>query len=336
MQSAERSPHTVDSVIANMSLADKIGQMFVIRAADAVMPAWLLATLERTQPGGVLFYRKHLGSTSQIAAYTAAVHASGRWVPPFAAIDQEGGPVTRISNDPAPSATVMATLPDEQVQRLAHERAAYLTELGFDVNFAPVADIAFTPRSTMANRAFGSDPQSVAAKVSAVVEGSRDGRIASAAKHFPGHGRTEIDSHYHLPTIDLSFDEWIETDALPFKAAINQDVEMIMLGHLIYTQWDDVPASISKVAVQHLREDLGYEGVAVTDDLGMNALGAWSPVELAAQSVDAGLDLLLFTSPGVDLAELIKHVQNRVERGDVSERRIDESVRRILLLKLKS
>jgi beta-N-acetylhexosaminidase len=166
-----------------------------------------------------------------------------------------------------------------------------------------------------------------------MVEGSRDGGIASAAKHFPGHGRTTVDSHFGLPTIDLSFDEWIETDALPFKAAIDEGVEMIMLGHLDYTQWDDVPASISKVAMQHLRDDLRYDGVAITDDLGMGALGAWSAYELADRAVDAGLDLLMWTSAGVAFADLINHIQSRVEMGDVSEERIDKSVRRILLMK---
>jgi beta-N-acetylhexosaminidase len=185
----------------------------------------------------------------------------------------------------------------------------------------------------MAWRAFGSDPRSVAAKIGAMVDGSREGGIASAAKHFPGHGRTTVDSHVGLPAIDLSFDEWIETDALPFKSAIERGVEMIMLGHLDYTQWDDVPASISKVAMQHLREDLGYDGVAITDDLGMGALSAWTPFDLADRAIDAGLDLLMWTSAGVAFADLIGHIQSRVDRGDVSESRIDESVRRILLMK---
>jgi beta-N-acetylhexosaminidase len=108
---------------------------------------------------------------------------------------------------------------------------------------------------------------------------------------------------------------------------------MIMLGHLDFTQWDDVPASISKVAVQHLREELGYDGVAITDDLGMGALAAWTPYELADRAVDAGLDLLMWTSAGVAFSDLIQHIQSRVENGDVSEARIDESVRRILLMK---
>ncbi len=332
-QAAEKSTNAVDRVLQEMSLAEKIGQMFVIQAADAVMPSWFANSLQTVQPGGVLFVQPNIGSPEQIATYIDAIHASGKHISPFVGVDQEGGPVTRVPGDPVPGALSMAALPDPHVQKLARERAEFLSSFGFNANFAPVADVAYTSQSTMAWRAFGSNPKSVAAKIAAVVEGSRDGGVASAAKHFPGHGRTTVDSHFGLPTIDISFDEWIATDALPFKAAIDEGVEMIMLGHLDYTQWDDVPASISRVAMRHLREDLGYDGVAITDDLGMGALGAWSAYELADMAVDAGLDLLMWTSAGAAFGDLIAHLSNRVAKGELSEDRIDESVRRILLMK---
>jgi len=332
-QAVERSTNAVDRVMKEMTLPEKIGQMFVIQAADAVMPQWFASALQTIQPGGILFVQPNIGSPEQISSYISAIHASGNHISPFVGVDQEGGPVTRVPGDPVPGAQSMAALPDPHVQKLARERAKFLGSFGFNANFAPVADVAYSAQSTMAWRAFGSNPKSVAAKISAMVEGSRDGGIASAAKHFPGHGRTTVDSHFGLPIIDLSFDEWIETDAVPFKAAIDEGVEMIMLGHLDYTQWDDVPASISKVAMQHLRDDLGYDGVAITDDLGMGALGAWSAFELADQAVDAGLDLLMWTSAGIAFADLIEHIHARVENGDVSEERIDESVRRILQMK---
>lgn len=330
---AEKSTNAVDRVLEKMTLPEKIGQMLVIQAADAVMPSWFANSLQTVQPGGVLFVQPNIGSPDQIAAYIEAIHTSGNHVPPFVGVDQEGGPVTRVPGDPVPGASSMAALPDAHVQKLAKERAKFLESFGFDVNFAPVADVAYTARSTMYYRAFGNNPKSVAAKISAMVEGSRDGGIGSAAKHFPGHGRTEVDSHFGLPKIDISVEEWRETDALPFAAAIEEGVEMIMLGHLDYTQWDDAPASISKVAVSHLREDLGFQGVAVTDDLGMGALGAYTPYELADKAIEAGLDLMMWTSAGVTFADLISHIQKRVEKGSVSQDRIDESVRRILLMK---
>jgi len=330
---AEKSTNAVDRILDKMTLPEKIGQMLVIQAADAVMPGWFASSLQTVQPGGVLFVQPNIGSPDQIAAYIQAIHASGNHVPPFVGVDQEGGPVTRVPGDPVGGASSMAALPDAHVQKLAKERAKFLESFGFDVNFAPVADVAYTSRSTMYYRAFGNNPKSVAAKISAMVEGSREGGIGSAAKHFPGHGRTEVDSHFGLPTIDISFEEWIESDALPFSAAIEEGVEMIMLGHLDYTKWDDAPASISKVAVSHLRNDLGFQGVAVTDDLGMGALGGYTPYELADKAIEAGLDLMMWTSAGVTFGDLISHIQKRVEKGAVSQDRIDQSVRRILLMK---
>jgi beta-N-acetylhexosaminidase len=330
---AEKSTNAVDRVMNEMSLTEKIGQMFVIQAADAVMPGWFANSLTTIQPGGVLFVQPNIGSPDQIATYISAIHDSGNHLPPFVAVDQEGGPVTRVPGDPVGGASSMAALPDAHVQKLARERAAFLESFGFNANFAPVADVAYTSRSTMYYRAFGSNPKSVAAKIAAVVEGSRDGGIGSAAKHFPGHGRTDVDSHFGLPAIDVSFEEWMQSDALPFAAAIEEGVEMIMLGHLVYTQWDTVPASISKVAVSHLREDLGFQGVAITDDLGMGALGGYSSYDLADKAIEAGIDLLMWTSAGVAFTDLVTHIQDRVQKGTVSEDRIDESVRRILLMK---
>ena len=332
---AEKSTNAIDRVMDTMTLTEKIGQMFVIQAADAVMPAWFANSLQTVQPGGVLFVQPNIGSPDQIASYISAIHASGNHIAPFVGVDQEGGPVTRVPGDPVPGASSMAALPDAHVQKLAQERAKFLESFGFNANFAPVADVAYSPYSTMAARSFGNNPKSVAAKISAVVEGSRDGGIGSAAKHFPGHGRTQVDSHFGLPAIDVSFDEWIQTDALPFAAAIERGVEMIMLGHLNYTQWDTVPTSISKVAMQHLREDLGFDGVAITDDLGMGAMGGYTAYDLADKAIEAGLDLLMWTSAGVAFTDLIAHIQKRVQTGIITEDRIDESVRRILLMKTR-
>lgn len=330
---ADESTGAIDRVLDSMSLPEKIGQMFVIQAADAIMPVWFAGVLQTIQPGGVLFVQPNIGSPDQISAYISAIHTSGKIIPPFVGVDQEGGPVTRVPGDPVPGASMMAVLPDAHVQKLASERAKFLEGFGFNVNFAPVADVAYTAGSTMATRAFGSNPRSVAAKISAVVEGSRDGGIGSAAKHFPGHGRTEVDSHFGLPAIDLSFDDWIVSDAIPFIAAIKQGVEMIMLGHLVFTQWDTAPASLSNVAVRHLRKDLGFEGVAITDDLGMGALGGYSPYELADKAIEAGIDLMMWTSAGIPFADLITHIQTNVESGAIPQKRIDASVRRILTMK---
>lgn len=128
---AEKSTNAVDRVLEQMSLTEKIGQMFVIQAADAVMPAWFANSLQTIQPGGVLFVQPNIGSPDQIAAYIDAIHKSGTYVPPFVGVDQEGGPVTRVPGDPVPGASSMAALPDAHVQKLAKERAKFLETFGF-------------------------------------------------------------------------------------------------------------------------------------------------------------------------------------------------------------
>jgi beta-N-acetylhexosaminidase len=330
---ARKSSNAVDRVLEQMTIEEKIGQMFVIQAADLAISPWFSDALASIQPGGVLFVEPNIGTPDQISTYIEQIHASGRYVPPFVAVDQEGGPVARVPGDPVPGASSLAMLPDAHVQKLARDRARFLGSFGFNVNFAPVADVAYSPMSSMADRSFGNNPKAVAQKITAVVDGSRDGRIASSAKHFPGHGRTIVDSHVGLPTIDITTDEWLATDAVPFIAAIGSGVEMIMFGHLVYSQWDAGPASLSAVAEQHLRQNLGFEGVTVTDDLGMGALSAVSPFDLVDRAVDSGIDLMLYTSANVSFAELIAHTRGRVDQGAVSIDRIDASVRRILLMK---
>lgn len=323
----------VDSILSRMSLTEKIGQLFVIQAAGTVMPGWYAELLWAVQPGGVIFVAPNIGYPDQIRTYIHAIHQTGRHVPPFVCVDQEGGPVARVPGDPVPGATHLGTLRDEEVRSFSNQRADFLAGFGFNVNFAPVADVAFSPYSTMVYRSFGSDPEVVGSKIDAVVRGSRDGGVASAAKHFPGHGRTQSDSHNTLPRIDVSFDDWLATDAIPFQSAVDAGVEMVMFGHLEYVQWDPSPTSLSRFAVRALRDSLGYDGLLITDDLGMGALSGVSPFDLVDRCLDAGIDLVLYTSSPVPFVELIAHVRNRVESGTLSEADINASVRRILRLK---
>ncbi|MGI9253205.1 MAG: glycoside hydrolase family 3 N-terminal domain-containing protein, partial [Thermomicrobiales bacterium] len=292
------------------------------------------ALLSEYKPGGVLLVQNNIGTDEQVRALTAAIAASNPVTAPFRAIDQEGGLVTRLGGDPAPDAPTMGQLPDEDVTALARARAEFVAGFGFDINFAPVADIAWTPDSFMTGRAFGSEPALVAEKVAAYVEGADGAAVLHCAKHFPGHGRPSTDSHLEMPTVDLDKATWLETDALPFAAAIDAGVPMVMLGHLAYPQWDALPASISPVAVKTLREDLGFDRVIVSDDLGMGALSAFSGTEVVDKAIEAGLDMLLYAAPPVPPAELIDHLTARVEAGEVEPARIDESVRRLLKMKL--
>ncbi len=318
--------------LLGLPLAEKVAQLFVFEANGTSMSEAYDERLRTTRPGGVVLVGANVGTPEELRAFVRAIHDSNPEMPPLVAVDQEGGLVSRVPDDPAPDPTEMGQLSSAEARAASEARAVHLRRFGFDVNLAPVADIAYASDSSMAMRSYGTDPSTVARTVAAVVTGERRTRIVGSAKHFPGHGRTSLDSHDLLPSLDVTLDEWWETDAEPFRAAIAADVESVMLGHLRFPNWpgwDDAAASFSPVAVDLLRRDLGFTGVIVTDDLGMDALAAWDPLEVVDRAIDAGVDVLLYVRPPLPDADLIGHLVDRIERGELSEDRIDKSLRRI-------
>lgn len=324
----------IEEILVNLPLNDKVAQMFMFEARGTTMTDSYAERLAAERPGGVIFVKPNIANLADVGPFVDAIHASNPSVPPLIGIDQEGGPVTRLPDDPAPSAPELGLWADEDVVNAAEARALYLRDFRFDVNFAPVADIAYDESSSMIGRTFGADPWTVAAKVAAMVQGSRRTRLLNAAKHFPGHGRTDLDSHVALPEVDVSLDEWFASDAVPFQAAVNAGVQMVMLGHLRYTRWDEAPTSLSKPTVDLLRLGLGFGGVVVTDDLGMAALADFDPFTTVDQAIYAGIDLLLYATPTANPLDLIAHLRWRVESGVIPIARIDDSVRRLLRLKV--
>jgi len=324
----------VDQILEEMPLKKRIAQLFIFQAQGAVMTPYFESLLKDVHPGGIIFVQPNIGSLAQIKTFVSEIHRSNRALPPLISIDQEGGNVIRLAGDPAPGALDLGRLSYDDVREKSKQRSDFLSGFGFDVNFAPVADVAYNASSTMYLRSFGNDPEVVADKVKAVVRGARARHIMGAAKHFPGHGRTSVDSHYAIPTVDLSKKEWARSDALPFKSAIGAGVEMVMVGHLKYTQWDDQPMSLSRVSVDVLRNDFRFHGIIVTDDLGMGALAGMPAFDVLDRALDAGMDALLYTAPPAPWASMVDHVADRVKSGAVSRSRIDESVRRLLRVKV--
>jgi beta-N-acetylhexosaminidase len=330
-----RAAEDARAVLRAMPLRDRVAQMFFFEARGQISTPGYSTDLTRVKPGGILFVSANIGTSTNLTNFVRALHGSNPTIPPLICIDQEGGPVTRLGGDPSPGAVQLGLLGDEDVRTLATKRAEFLSAYGFDVNFAPVADVAYYPTSTMVARSFGNSPDLVASKVSATVEGSRTGGVIGAAKHFPGHGRTQADSHKIIPEIDVPWAEWLETDAVPFKAAIEARVDMVMLGHLRYERIDFKPMSISKVAVRALRDDLGFEGVIVTDDLGMGALRDWDPLDIVSQAIDAGVDILLYLTPPPGWDALVDHVVKMIDDGLVDRQEINRRVEKIIALKLR-
>jgi beta-N-acetylhexosaminidase len=219
--------------------------------------------------------------------------------PLLIAIDQEGGGVRHVIDDTNPGAPELSTLPDEQQCQYLRTTDSMLANAGVDINFGLIVDSSSHPSDVMKKRAYSSDPNEVKKYVKRYMRCT--GRIKQTAKHFPGIGGTDIDSHTEVPVFSTSFSLWSDTIATPFSEAIRLHVPMIMMGHIIYSAVDTTPASLSSHWIKTIRST-GYNGILITDDLGM--LGK-NPGELAArtkQALEAGNDLVLISSlPGFEI-----------------------------------
>ena len=333
-QHARARESEVDALVAAMTPRERAARMFIFPISGTVLSAQDEAWLRALKPAGVILVGGNFGSPEEVRALVAAIHATNPELPPLVALDQEGGIVSRIADDPAPDAPTMGQLSTAEISALARARAETLAAYGFDVNFAPVADVAFSMDSFMAGRAFGDDPAVVARDVAAYLAGVAGTGVLHGVKHFPGHGRVAVDSHEALPVLDVAAAIWWEEDALPFRVAVEAGVPIVMLGHLVMPGWDELPASLSAESVRVLREDLGFTGVIVSDDLGMGALAAWTPFQIVDLAVAAGDDLLLFVVMAAEPAALVDHLAEMIERGDVPAERVAASVGRLLRMQL--
>jgi len=346
------------AAVQGMSLEEKVGQMFVLFAygpkADApdarntalygvATPAEVIS---KYKPGGWIYFsaRGNVASPTQLATYSNDLQRqairSGEHVPLTIATDQEQGVVVRVG----PPATQFggnmahgAARSVEDARTAAGITGRELKAMGIRQNYAPVADVNVNALNPVIGvRSFSSDPQLVSDLTVAQVQGyEKDAKIISTAKHFPGHGDTRDDSHTSLPTINHTLAEWNAIDAPPFKAAIEAGIDSIMTAHIVVPSLDPSgdPATLSKpILTGVLRGQLGFKGVICTDALEMAGVRAkYGDAEVAVRAIEAGADqLLLPPAPDVQFNAVLDAVRS----GRISEQRIDESVARILLLKL--
>ncbi|MEU0922089.1 glycoside hydrolase family 3 protein [Streptomyces cyaneofuscatus] len=349
-------------IIAGMSLEEKVGQLFVMRvyghsATDpdqADIDANLKEIGVRTAAelvstyhvGGIIYFSwaHNTRDPHQIAALSngiqqAALGERSR-VPLLISTDQEHGIVCRVG-EPAtllPGAMALgAGGSRSDTRRAAWIAGAELAALGINQNYAPDADVNVNPANPVIGvRSFGSDPQAVAELVAAQVKGYQGAGVAATAKHFPGHGDTSTDSHTGLPVIEHTRQEWEELDAPPFRAAIRARIDSIMTAHIVVPALDpsEDPATLSRpILTGILREELGYDGVVVTDSLGMEGVRTkYGDDRVPVLALLAGVDQLL-NPPNLSVAW--NAVLEAVRGGEISEARVEESVLRILRLKSK-
>lgn len=281
-------------------LASLVGQSLMFRFLGPEFTTADHDAFNTIRPGGVLFFGDNLTSREQIRALTQQLQDAAReeGLPPlFIAADQEGGIVTRLPADmvTVPSAMGLGPLPANVIRESARINARQLREVGININYAPTADINSNPANpVIRTRSFGETPEIVSAAVLATMAGHIDEGVIPTLKHFPGHGNTHVDSHHGLPVIETSIEELHRIELAPFVAAINAGAPSIMTAHICFPALDDLPATLSKrILTGLLREELGFNGLIVTDSMSMEAIATgWGLDEAAILAKHAGVDIL--------------------------------------------
>ena len=349
------TPDPIAEAVAAMSTEQKVSQLLVAGIEGTQLGQDAVQAVQDYQVGGVILFGRNVESAGQLAELTNGLKdLNGDYTPLFLCVDQEGGRVDRMPPEVerTPSAwSVGQTLDTEGVGAaygalLAEECAAF----GFNMDFAPSLDIWSNPDNTViGDRAFGNDWEWTAFfGMSAVESMEEQGGVIPVVKHFPGHGDTSVDSHVALPVVDKSLEELWQSELVPFNMTLNQEdyfgaqagpsAPAVMVAHILLSQVDpDYPASLShRVVTGLLREEMGFDGVVCTDDLTMGAVSnTYGMGEAAVLAVEAGCDLLLVCHGADNLTAARDALLEAADSGRLSPERLDESVKRILSLKVE-
>jgi len=322
------------------TLRQKIGQMFLVGCQSGSLRSDERLLIKEYQFAGVILFTKNCSGPRQLVSLCRAIWESFDAMPPFIAIDQEGGRVHRLpapfSHFPA-AARIGARNDLDLAYRFGKATAAELTLAGVNLNFAPVLDVASNPKSPIiGDRAFSAEPRRVIEIAEAWTKGLRDGGVIPCGKHFPGHGGADKDSHFELPIVQKSIDEVQATELPPFADACHNHIESLMTAHVTYPALDPKPpATLSEAIITGLlRHQLGYDGVVFSDDLAMRAIGdRYSVEDAAALAVRAGVDVLLFCHEIDKATAAFEFLCAEAERDPAIRGRIEESYRRVTELK---
>ncbi|MBF1728379.1 MAG: glycoside hydrolase family 3 protein [Veillonella dispar] len=338
---SELSPEEkVDKLVANMSDADKVGQLMMIGIHGKTLNDDAKFMLNEYRVGGIILFDRNMESKDQVKSLITDINKTGKsagLTPLFIGIDQEGGAVARMEDQliKVPPAEELGKEPIEQAVSLAKQSGTELKDLGFNINFAPVADLGLTY-----GRSFSTNPDDVVRYASAVGKAYDEAGLWYSYKHFPGIGKTDVDLHADTSVVPVSKETLLNEDTKVFVDLIKQskpNTYAIMVSHAMYPQIDaDHPSSLSKAIITDwLRKDMGYNGVVVTDDMDMGALAKhYTFGDMAVQSILAGSDILLVCHEYEHMQEAYNGLMKAVKDGRISKERLDESVKRILLMKM--
>ena len=338
VQADVEPPDPIEEKLNSMTLEEKIGQMVMIGVYGTELNDDIIFSLNNFHFGGVIFYDRNLESIAQTKKFANDIeYAANQKVPLFFAIDEEGGRVARGRDflEPAPSQEEIGLTGDAEVAKhWAKHNATILKSIGVNINFAPVADVG--SRDT---RSFGDDAQLVSDFVEAAAQGYEEENFLYTLKHFPGIGKSKIDPHKEVSAVEDSKEILDAEDIFPFKKIItghDNSKFMIMVGHLKYNALDPVNSASLSPAVMTglLRNELGYSGVVITDDLEMGAIKNHTDLpSLGVKMILAGGDIALVCHNYESQQIVYNSILSAVKRGEISEERINQSVRRILKMK---
>jgi len=339
----------VESCISEMSLEDRVAGLFIIspeqltgvdravKAGDGTKEA-----LEKFPVGGLVYFKQNIQSKEQITEMLANTVSMSKY-PIFLAVDEEGDSVARVADtlklDKVDSAAEIGAAGDSNNAYETYKKiGSYLCEYGFNLNFAPVADVLTNPdNDTLAKRSFGEDAEVVSSMVAASVKGLEETGVTACMKHFPGQGNADGDTHDGLTATDRTLEEIRATELQPFAAGMEAGAQMIMVGHIAVPSIteDNTPASLSKkVITDILREEMGYNGVVITDALNMSSITEYyDPAQAAIMALKAGADMILMPE---DFETAYEGVLAAVQDGTISEARINDSLKRVYRIKYKS
>lgn len=351
----EEIEYLINKKITEMTLEEKVAQLFVISPETLVGGvSQVTAAGEMTQKaldempiGGIVYLSQNLQSKEQVQkmAENLQSYSMNRIdLPLLLCADEEGGTVTRVAQNESFGVDNVGDMCDmgvdgdyEKAYAVGEYIGEYLSELGLNVDFAPVADVLSNPENQVVKkRSFGSQPELVSDMASAFAKGLESKGVISTYKHFPGHGATAGDTHEGYAYTDKTLEELKACELIPFQEGIDNGIPMIMVGHISLPNviGDNTPASLSKTVITGLlREEMGYDGVVITDALNMGAVEQkYSSSQACVKAIQAGVDILLMPA---DFHAAYQGVISAVQDRTLSEERIDESVARILRMKMK-
>ena len=336
----------VEAIISEMTLEEKVAGLFVvapegITGVDTAVQAGdgTKTALEKYPVGGIIYFKKNIQSEEQIKKMIENSVSYCKY-PMFIAVDEEGGTVARLADalkleNVGPMADIGSSGDTNKSYEAMKTVGTYLTSYGFNLDFAPVADVLTNKDNTsIGDRSFGSDPSVVAGMVTAAMNGLEETGVTACIKHFPGLGDAAEDTHNGLAVIDKSLDELKQTELVPFISAIENGANMIMVGHMSLPQitGDNTPATMSKEVISEvLRSELGYNGVVITDAMNMGAITEYYGADEAAiRAFKAGADMILMPE---DFKLAYEGVIEAVKDGTISEERINNSLKRVFRIK---